>query len=262
MKDETKEWLGRAALITVALASVATSGKKYKLNAEIPALAASDTHAQRVVIRASQHPEVRHVYKPSGGGSPKREPSSGNERYSFLVPPGATVSEVSISGSCGDPLIGCNNDCPGPHTYVKVESIDLVPVWTQTLNGPPIKIELTEKYAELELQVVGVELATLRAVVEGDPAATTPIGIDGATDYAKAVDGGPPTNRVYTLTVHRAQNAPEGPLTATYVPVMQAYGLCEEGQSSCAPPPSSKPEFVSVKVLPSKLNQLKSVPSG
>lgn len=129
--------MSSAAFFASLLALVATSKPpEWTLNATItgPMTPAAERGLE-VTIESTAEPQIhaRDVLK--GGSSisdvPCLSPWAPGIKTSCLLPPGATLTSIDISGSCG----GCTTPCaPPPGAYANVTTADAA-VWTDVVTA-------------------------------------------------------------------------------------------------------------------------------
>lgn len=123
-------WLGRAAILAAALASLATKKPLWVRDAAWPAQApmqtpSDGTRGLLVTISATREPYVECTL---GTTSYQLEPLPGTpDRY--LCPPGGRIGRIGIQGDGGG---GCSKPEPPDSEKVHVDRVDVVETWSVT----------------------------------------------------------------------------------------------------------------------------------
>jgi hypothetical protein len=130
-----RRWLERGVFVVAALASIATSPKRWRL--AVPSLPAMSDPARthRLVVDASERPEVS--VSQSKGSTQLSPMHEDGIHYSYLVPAGVSVDGVEIRHTC---KMGCGaDDCePPPDAFVRVASMTAVAMWRIEATSKPI----------------------------------------------------------------------------------------------------------------------------
>jgi hypothetical protein len=130
-----RRWLERGVFVVAALASIATSPKRWWLKVDkLPAIS-DPTRTSRLVVDASERPEVT-VSQPKGSTVLPTMHEDG-AHYTYLVPAGSSVASIEIRHSCH---MGCGaDDCvPPPDAFVRVGSLTTVAMWRIEAASKPI----------------------------------------------------------------------------------------------------------------------------
>jgi hypothetical protein len=125
-----RRWLERLAIVAAALATIATSPPRWRL--EATSLPPPDReHATRLIVEASDQPEVM-VHDGATQRWLRPDGSKWPGKTEYLVPRGATVTEVSLRGIChgGGMCQGGSKGCEIPKAaFVRVASSAAVDTW-------------------------------------------------------------------------------------------------------------------------------------
>lgn len=137
-----RQWLERGVIVVAALASIATSRKKWELAADLTA--DDPTKSRLVTIEANQQPEVSLDHSSSGVSLRPHEGGTvwpGTVRY--LLPAGTRLEHVTIRDVCRG-ASGCSEgDCSIPKDrYVKLTSSTPVETWKLQITHEPQTITL------------------------------------------------------------------------------------------------------------------------
>jgi hypothetical protein len=140
-----RKWAERIVIVLAALASIATSPARWRVEATPPPPVAGK--AMVVTIEASQRPEVSiqtqsgsRPLVPTEEGSAPGEPQTssqwpGTGRY--FVPAGARLERIEINGRCSGKL--CSGKCTAPATvHVVVTSVKVVEGWIAESRSDPV----------------------------------------------------------------------------------------------------------------------------
>lgn len=130
-----RRWLERGVFVVAALASIATSPKRWRLAVhKLPAIS-DPTRASRLVIDASERPEVTISQRNGSTGLPTMHEDGSH--YTYLVPAGASVDSIEIHHTC---KMGCGaDDCETPpDAFVRVASLTTVAMWRIEAEFKPI----------------------------------------------------------------------------------------------------------------------------
>jgi len=128
-------------LAIAAFASIATSRKKWHVDAQIPP---HDKGTTRIAfVEASAEPQVML----DNGERPRLLPGyftgmwSGTARY--LIPAERTLTVVQLRGVCGGGMFcGKSDECEPPGTFVKVLSLKPVATWRKEIETPLLTTEV------------------------------------------------------------------------------------------------------------------------
>ena len=134
-----RRWLERGVFVVAALASIATSPKRWELKVEKPPPMPDPTKAARLVVEASELPSVW-IREPMGTTSLPVVHEDGT-RYTYLVPVGFALDSVAIRHRCS---MGCGgDDCEQPpDAFIRIASIETVAMWRIEATSKPISTVL------------------------------------------------------------------------------------------------------------------------
>jgi hypothetical protein len=137
----TRRWFERAVIVAAALASIATSPRRWRQEATpLPAIP-DPLRTTRVVVHASIPPTVDLVN--AGTHAYLHYTELGDGDYEVLVPPGWSLGSVYVDGSCKIHLLCGSDDCkPPPDVVVAVTSATPVATWHLEAATPPTVTEL------------------------------------------------------------------------------------------------------------------------
>jgi hypothetical protein len=140
-RQMTRRWLERAVIVAAALASIATSPRRWRQYAtSVPAISDA-ARTTRVVVHASFVPTVELVK--GGARNEARYSALGHDDYEVLVPPGWSLGGVYVAERCKVQLLCGSDDCvPPPGTVVEVTSATPVATWHLEAATPPTVTEL------------------------------------------------------------------------------------------------------------------------
>ena len=210
-----------------ALASVATSPARWRVDApSLPALPSPAT-ATRVVVHASSPPVV--TVNVAGETRGLQLTDLGGGDYEAVAPAGARLVEAYVSGRCKMHLVCTSHDCDvPPGTAIAVTRVAPIATWRLEATSPPQTTPLTPDarltWVELRLSPTG-RVPTVRVDSPDRPAPSVFAHVDGATLMWEAV--GAAQRARWTAHV-----AIEGPCPST---------------APCLPPPGTALEVLAVE---------------
>lgn len=211
-------------IVVAALASIATSRKKWRLDADLTR--DDPSKARLVTIEASQQPEVGLdpissgvALQPHDGGTTW----PGTVRY--LLPAGASLERVMVTGVCGGGA--CSSDCTIPSDqFVKLTSSTPVETWKLEIKHEPQTTTLEPgTYAVHGIRIEATHRARIR--VDTDGLVPTVSGYGGAFHVSWP--------QVTTTT------------KVTWTPRIEIEGLCAT-PGPCTPPPDAKVAVTAITV--------------
>jgi hypothetical protein len=127
-----RAWASRLLVVSAAFASIATSRKKWELEATRPANMPTEAGSAGLLatIEASGTPEVTCTL--GNGQMPRIVPPEANDATptTYLCPPGSKLGLVTITG----PVRGCGDVKPPSDQYVRIVKTELVPVWSASVE--------------------------------------------------------------------------------------------------------------------------------
>jgi hypothetical protein len=128
----SRRWLERGLIVVAALATIATSKRKWHLDASVPTN--DPATARLVVIASSAQPDL-------GMNRPLEAAPQWPGEARYLISAGATLDRVGIYGSGG--CEHCGGECVPPDTaFVRVVSITPVATWKLEVKSDPQTITL------------------------------------------------------------------------------------------------------------------------
>jgi hypothetical protein len=235
----------RAAVLAAALASIATSQARWRLDATLPLGTAPVGKGKLVTVEASREPSVGR--RPHGGGSVLTTLREGASPWStsgvYYLPAGFELSGVSISGhDCATGSGGFCSPCEPPAgSFVRVVNVEPVEPWS--LSGTfAEQSALTEASPVSNSFVVEVDASRpvdLEAVAtSGDVARVAP-----SVSRLASADGG--RRQRFDVTWYSQGEAKPGPLAVRWVVRAAINGFCK-GEGECRAPAGESVEIVSI----------------
>jgi hypothetical protein len=212
MRTKLKTWASRIVVVIAALASVATSRKRYHTLVAFPAGAATTTdasHGLLIQIETKQPSRLDGTCKLGGREALRPGPVEG----SFLCPPGGRLGEIYI-------------DAP-PDEPTRITSIRQVEMWTATAELAIDMVVPTDTYAENEV-VVDTPEGTADLVVE-------PVGADARYVRGRSMVATRAGHNLFPIVMFREAGAPDRALTVQLHLVAHVVGVC--AQPGCTAPP-------------------------
>ena len=129
--------------VVAALASIATSPKRWDIKVDkLPAIP-DPAHATRIVVEASELPTVR-VRDQRGVTTILPTLHELGQQYTFLAPPGSSLDLVEFRHTCG---LGCgHDDCyPTQDDFVRIASLTPVAMWRIEATSKPITTTVNDR---------------------------------------------------------------------------------------------------------------------
>jgi hypothetical protein len=130
-----RKWAERIVIAIAVVASIATSPKRWTVDAALPPPVPGKPMI--VTVEASEEPNLWIV---GVEGPPRRldPPSTWPGRGRYFMPAGALLKQVSINGPCSMGLCS-SGDCKPPDTaYVRVASATPVDGWIAEARSAPV----------------------------------------------------------------------------------------------------------------------------
>lgn len=261
-----RTWLARIAFGASLLALLGTSQPRWYVQATINGPndgGAPERGSLLINVEASRAPDLSYnnrfgarVDPQWGRGAGSRDEAT---KTSFLLPPGASIHSLTISGHCSG---GCcsNEKCTPPTgSYIRA-TVDHVSVWTKSTrreqrvvasSGPKREGEKSPRVPHLVFELeAGKHVEVMISTPDGAAKpvqvpncfpANASVGDDAAT--RTTLDAGPadaeaPRQRCAHYPFHKPI---KDPIEVTYVVEATIWGACPDPKAPCAPP-SEPPE--------------------
>lgn len=147
-----RRWAGRIVFVIAVLACIATSRRRWHLEAPLPHNVPLTLPADgsRGLLLTVEHSDGDITVDCHLNG---RNVADANPRApSYLCPPGATLRSIALDGHDGDK--GCGDVKVPDSAYARVKSLDAVEVWTLTIERTfDVVISSTDGYGTLHLEL-------------------------------------------------------------------------------------------------------------
>lgn len=137
--------LETAVFIAAALASIATSPKRWMIEAQnVPAIP-DPTKTTRVVVHAPTMPTLDLVKRGGKEFQSSRLAPIGNDDYEALVPPDWGIYKAYVSGRCKGGMFCMAEECEPPGWEVSVKPMTSVSTWRLEIASKPMTTFLDAK---------------------------------------------------------------------------------------------------------------------
>jgi len=226
-----RRWLERAVVVVAALATIATSRPRWHVRlTELPE-PPDPAKPARLIVEASHQTELT-IQDASGTRWILPERSSAPDRPQYLVPPGARLDVIEMTGLCHTGM--CDGPCKAPaDAFVRIASITATETWHAE--------DTQDATAVLD---PGAPSPTFRVSVLATRAPT--LQIDVADRAITPMVSGPVGGYFYVRW-----SAPGGralPLTVAWTARAVVEGLCP-GLDPCAAPPDEHVEIQGITLV-------------
>lgn len=248
-------WPGRLAIVAAALASIATSPPRWRLEATSPGAPPGPNTGLLFVVESSHEPDVsakrgaaRRQLFPVAAGAP-------TGRNEYYAPPGWQVSQIEIVDRCTSGGGFCSNCEPPPGAFVRIGATTAVEPWSLSADSSEETVQLDSSVPRqtYEVTVEASGRPTLEVV-----AAAGPRGLASWVDQhgVKPLGGGKSS---YTFRVYWSYS--DGSTDVLSAPVRQRFGVratldgfCRAGEAApgrCAAPESAGVTISGLGLAPS-----------
>ena len=215
-------WAERIVIVIAAVASIATSPRRWSVEATPPPPAPGK--AMAVTLEASEAPNVWIVDGPGGARRLADVTPAWQGRARYFVPAGARIQQIEITGRCSTGL--CAGKCKPPDTaHVRVTSATAVDAWIAEDRSAPVTTVLVSSAPTPSYRVT-IEASRLPIALEidVDPRHLAPEVRSGAS--------GPVSTFYVDWHVSNAQTAPA---TVSWTARATIQGECA-GTGGCTVP--------------------------
>jgi hypothetical protein len=190
-------WASRLLVVIAALASIATSRKKWELSASAPdgmPTEATGSNALRITIEASAQPEV-HCDFPSGPYASRWLPPelTTPPSYLYMCPPGGKLGEVTLSGPVTGGGCSGKEQNPPKDTALRIAKTELVPMWNASVED---SFEIASD-KDVHFTVESPRTSFVVATVEGDSKKHIRVSSWGDNRHGISLDPGAGSAKIF-----------------------------------------------------------------